>query len=398
MADRLAATDAVMTHIDAERLARRALELVEIPSPTGESDAVAARYAQMLDDIGLDVAVDSHFPGGANVRGVWRGGAGPTVSLVGHLDTIHAPHAAPRRTATVIHGRGSDDMKGAMAAIVEAIGALKAAGMEPRGTVVVAAHSLHEAPHGHMEGLKRFIAQGALGEGAVVAESFPTQHQILSGKGQSVFAITIRRPGAVVHENYTAPGTINPLDVAVEVAARLRAKHAALVAAGDLPLVGPESLFIGEIHGGDFFNRVPTEARIVGIRRFGAARTWAEIDDEFAAMLDPIRAATGATIDVQLAGNGLGYTVAPDAPIAVALAAAHEAVTGRTLPVAGTKSVTDANVIVRDAGIPAVCYGPDGATAHSDDEFVRVDDLVRAARVYAATLLAYPGLMEGGGN
>ena len=395
MTDRLAATAAVTAHIDGERLAARTLALVEIPSPTGDSDAVAARYAEMLRDVGLDVEMDRHFPGGPNVRGVWRGGDGPTVALVGHLDTIHAPHAAPRRAPGVIHGRGADDMKGAMAAIVEAIGALRAAGSAPRGTVVVAAHALHEAPHGHMEGLKRFIAQGALGEGAVVAESFPTQHQILAGKGQSVFEITIRRPGAVVHENYAAPGTINPLDVAVDVAARLRAKHAELVAAGDLPLVGPESLFIGEIHGGDFFNRVPTEARIVGIRRFGAARTWAEIDAEFAAMLDPIRAASGATIEVHLAGNGLGYEIAPDAPVAVALAAAHAAVTGRALPVAGTKSVTDANVIAREAGIPAVCYGPDGATAHSDDEYVRVDDLARAARVYAATLLAYPGLMAG---
>lgn len=386
------AASAHPTVIDAERLAARTLELVAIPSPTGDSGAIVERYAAMLGEIGLEVEVDRHFPGGPNVLGRWRGvGGGPTLALVGHLDTIHAPHAAPRRVGGAIHGRGADDMKGAMAAVAVAVEALRAGGFAPRGDVVIAAHSLHEAPIGKMEGLRRLVAGGALGDAALVAEGFPAGHQILAGKGQAIFTITIRRPGEIVHENYAAAGTINPLDVAVAVAARLRARHAELAAEGDLPLLGPETLFIGEIHGGDFYNRVPTEARIVGIRRFGPARTWGEIEEEFAALTAPVADATGATIMVELGGNGLGYTVPGDVPIVAALAAAHEAVTGRGLPVAGTKSVTDANIIAREGGIPALCYGPNGNTAHADEEWVAVEDLARAARVYAETMRRYPG-------
>lgn len=171
------------------------------------------------------------------------------------------------------------------------------------------------------------------------------------------------------------------------------ARGAELAGEGKIPLLGRETLFIGEIHGGDFYNRVPVEARIAGIRRFGPARTRGEIEREFAALTEPVAAATGAEVAVELAGNGLGYTVPEDAPLVAALAAAHRAVTGQPLPVAGTKSVTDANVIVREGGIPALCYSPNGATAHADEEYVAVADLVWAARVYARTIREYPGLV-----
>jgi acetylornithine deacetylase/succinyl-diaminopimelate desuccinylase-like protein len=387
----------LIPRVDRARLAELAYDLVAIPSPTGDGAAVAARYAEALIDIGLDVVVDDHFAAGPNVIGRWRGrDDGPTVSFVGHLDTIPAAHSPARLSAHAVHGRGADDMKGAMAAVVEAVRCLRAAGVEPAGDVVVAAHTLHEAPVGNMEGLRRLIGSGVLGDAAVVAESFPMEHQILAGKGQAVFAITVRRDGDVVHENYAAAGTVNPVDVAIEIAARLNARHRELAADGDLPLLGPETLFVGEIHGGDFYNRVPVEARISGIRRFGPARSWDEIDAEFAALTQPIADATGTSVSVELRSNGLGYTVSPDEPIAAALAAAHEQVTGRPLEVAGTRTVTDANIIVRDGGIPAVCYGANGNTGHADDEWVALDDLDRAASVFAGLVLNHPRIAAAG--
>lgn len=384
----------VSSAISGDRLAARTYDLVSIPSPTGASDAVSERYAELLRELGLEVEIDRHYPGGPNVIGRWRGaGGGPTLALVGHLDTIHTPHAPPHRTQRAVHGRGADDMKGSMAAILEAIGALRACGVQPRGDLVVAAHSLHEAPVGHMEGLRRLVESGVLGDAALVAESFPSQHQILAGKGQAIFTITVCRPGEIVHENYAAAGTINPIDVAVEIAARLRARHRELVAGPAIPLLGPETLFIGEVHGGDFYNRVPVEARISGIRRFGPDRTWGDIEAEFAELLAPAASEAGITISLELGGNGLGYRISDDAPIVLALASAHEAVTGQALPVAGTKSVTDANIIAREGRIPALCYGPNGTTAHADQEWVAIADLKRAAHVYARLVLTYPGLV-----
>ncbi len=384
----------VSSAIRGDRLAARTHDLVRIPSPTGSGDAVSKRYAELLAELGLEVSIDRYFAGGPNVTGRWRGtGRGPTLAFVGHLDTIHAPHALPYQTDRAVHGRGADDMKGSMAAIIEAITALRTAGVQLQGDLLVAAHSLHEAPVGKMEGLRRLVASGVLGDAVLVAESFPAQHQILAGKGQAIFTITIRRPGESVHENYATDGTINPIDVAIDIAARLRAHHRTLVAGAAIPLLGPETLFVGEIHGGDFYNRVPTEATISGIRRFGPERTWADIEAEFAELLAPITQESGITITLELGGNGLGYRVPDDAPIVRALASAHQGVTGQELAVAGTKSVTDANIIVREGQIPALCYGPNGTTAHADQEWVAIADLERAAQVYARLVLAYPGLV-----
>lgn len=58
--------------------------------------------------------------------------------------------------------------------------------------------------------------------------------------------------------------------------------------------------------------------------------------------------------------------------------------------------MTDANVIVREGRIPALCYGPNGATAHADEEWVTFADLERAAPVYAQVALDYPGLTRQG--
>lgn len=91
------------------------------------------------------------------------------------------------------------------------------------------------------------------------------------------------------------------------------ARHHELAAEGEIPLLGLR-LFIGEIHGSDFYNRVPVEARIGGIRRFGPARLGR---DRGGVPVDhgPHRAAAGAAIVVALSGNGLGYNVSPDAPM-----------------------------------------------------------------------------------
>ncbi len=59
--------------ISGDRLAARTYDLVAIPSPTGAGETVAERYAELLKELGLDVTIDRHFPGGPNVVGRWRG-------------------------------------------------------------------------------------------------------------------------------------------------------------------------------------------------------------------------------------------------------------------------------------------------------------------------------------
>ena len=62
------------------------------------------------------------------------------------------------------------------------------------------------------------------------------------------------------------------------------------LAAVEHPWVGAETYFVGEVHGGDFYNRWPAECRIVGTRRWAPGNTLEAVDAEFRALLDARRA------------------------------------------------------------------------------------------------------------
>ena len=108
--------------VDAARLRDLTLELVEVESPTGDTAEVARLYGRRLKELGMEVELlDERFPATPIVIGRLTGGeSGPTVVLNGHLDTVPIPHEAPRLDGETIYGRGSADMKGALACAAEA--------------------------------------------------------------------------------------------------------------------------------------------------------------------------------------------------------------------------------------------------------------------------------------
>ena len=106
------------------------------------------------------------------------------------------------------------------------------------------------------------------------------------GKGQAIFDINITREGDVMHENVGRPkGVSNPLNHAAALANAFLAQDQALSAGNDYPLVGPETHFLGQIHGGDFFNRIPTKAYINGIHRFWPDKSWDDIGRRLDALI-----------------------------------------------------------------------------------------------------------------
>ena len=94
-----------------DRLAARALELIDVPSESRDEARLAAHVLAVLRD------------GGVPVRDAGDGcivaGEGPVV-LAGHLDTVPAQDNRPgRRAGDVVYGLGAADMKGALAVMVE---------------------------------------------------------------------------------------------------------------------------------------------------------------------------------------------------------------------------------------------------------------------------------------
>ena len=369
--------------VDAGRLRDLTLELVEVESPTGDTADVARLYAKRLEEIGMDVEIqDDVFPATPIVIGRLRGAEpGPTIVLNGHLDTVPIPHEPPRIDNGSIYGRGSADMKGACAAALEAV---RVFAQTPfKGEVAIVAIGLHEAPGGRGEDLTHLLANGFHADMAVVCEL--SGHDVaVAHMGQATAEITISRPGMPTHELQTPAGTPHPLHAAARLLDAISARNAEL-AANVHPRVGAETYFVGEVHGGDFYNRFPTTCRVVGTRRWIPGNTLEAVEAEYRELLDRVAAETGCTFELDLRLVRGAYEIDEAHPLLQALQASYLEVTGKTLEPTGVKVVAD-GALFAAAGIPTVYHGPVGSGAHADVEYVTVDELVRAASVYVALL------------
>jgi acetylornithine deacetylase/succinyl-diaminopimelate desuccinylase-like protein len=381
----------ISRRVDAARLQQLTLDLVRIRSHTGDSREVAAAYARSLQAIGLEVELVRDFPHSPCVVARLKGKrGGRTLELNGHLDTVPLPHAAPHIADGVIYGRGSADMKGGLAAMAEAARVLREAGVSLAGDLLLVAHGLHEAPAAYGEDIRALVQRGIKGDAVIITELGSDALPVI-GLGSASIDITVSRAGEPTHELLTAPGTPHPILAAVRLVNLIQDRNAGL-AHHPLPRVGSESYFLGILQGGDFFNRVPTSCRIVGLRRYGPDTSFAQVQGEMQEMARRVEQETGAAIRLGLTRVRDGFRVAEDEPVVVALRDAYQEVTGRELPLVGSRMVGDASVFTRDGGVPAVYHGPKGTGAHADVESVPVAELVRAAQVYVLTALRYLGI------
>ena len=373
--------------VDANRLRDLTLELVEVESPTGDTADVARLYARRLGEIGLDVEVlDDPFPATPIVIGRLRGSEpGPTIVLNGHLDTVPIPHEPARVEDGRVWGRGSADMKGPVAAATEAVRVVAESARSFPGELVLVAIGLHEAPGGRGEDLTWLLGEhGFTADFAIVCE-LAGDRLVAAHMGQATVEIEITREGMPTHELQTPAGTPNPILVAARVIEAVRARNEEL-SATEHPWVGAETYFFGEVHGGDFYNRHPATCRLVGTRRWAPGNTLAAVQAEYDALVAPIAAESGCAIDVRLKLVRDAYSIDPEHPLAVALREGYEEVTGEPLATTGVKVVADAAIFQAVGGIPTVYHGPRGEGAHADVESIAVDELVRSARIYLATL------------
>jgi acetylornithine deacetylase/succinyl-diaminopimelate desuccinylase-like protein len=369
----------------ADRLRDLTLELVSVDSPTGDTAEVARLYGERLREAGMEVELLADtFPATPTVVGILPGGEpGPRVVFNGHLDTVPIPHEPARVEGETIVGRGSADMKGALACAAEAARVAAAARPFP-GEVAIVAIGLHEAPTGRGEDLTRLLGdEGFAADLGVVCElgghTLPVAHM-----GSATFEIEVTRPGMPTHELQTPGGTPHPLLAAGRVVAAIEARTAEHAQA-EHEWVGAETYFVGELHGGDFYNRFPTSARIVGTRRWPPGRAFDDVDAEFRALLEPVAHETGCAVELDLRLVRDAYRIDPAHPLVDAVRDAYHDVTGTELPLDGIKVVAD-GAIFQAAGIPTVYHGPVGTGAHADVEAMPVDELVRATRVYVRLL------------
>jgi acetylornithine deacetylase/succinyl-diaminopimelate desuccinylase-like protein len=239
---------------------------------------------------------------------------------------------------------------------------------------------MHE--EGRSAPLHRLIERGIHGDAAIIGELGGPTELITSSRGLTFWDIDVSRPGDAVHEQNAPPDTVHPIRVGHTLLDRLY-QLADDLAAGRAQPRG--SLFIGKASGGDYYNRVPIRFEVSGTRRHYADSELSAVRDQLTALCEDLARETGATIEPRIHSLTEAYEISPDERVARALRRANADVTGMAMAPAQSRATGNAADFVREAGIPAVYYGCNYATAHSDVEQLDVADLSRVAAVYALT-------------
>jgi acetylornithine deacetylase len=347
-----------------------------VPGGAGEG-AIGDFLAGWLRRAGFDVEISEVAPGRPNVVGVAEGSrGGPTRMLCGHTDTVGVDGMAAPFDPVIrdgrLYGRGSQDMKGGLATMLQAATDWLTGDRRGAGRVIVAAVADEEYASLGADALAlRWRA-----DEAVITE--PTDLAIGVGhKGFSCAEVTVH--GRAAHGSRPKDGK-DAIMAMGRVLQRLEQLDATLQSAAPHPLVGVASLHAGRIHGGTELSVYPARAVLEMERRtlpgepIDVAVTELEAITRELASVDP-----GFRGDVRLLLARPAYETPGAAPVIEHLRTAARERLGHAR-LEGVSFWTDA-AILGAAGTPTVLFGPRGAGLHSIEEYVVIEDLSACADV-----------------
>jgi acetylornithine deacetylase len=342
---------------------------------------------------------------GLGVTGRLGSGDGPSLILNGHIDVVPVGDESrwtyPPWEGTVadgrVYGRGALDMKGAVCCALYAAKAIRDAGVELDGRLLIQS-VIGEEDGG--TGTLGAVLRGPRADAAIVLE--PTELQIAPAQAGALnFRITV--PGRTAHGAMRAEG-VSAIEKFVPILQALLAFEAARNEAIDDPLFSDYALPIplcpGIVRAGNWASNVAESLVCEG--RYGVAV--GEDLDEARASFEAAVARAAADDDwlrdhppvVEWWGAQFAPAAIPaDHPIVRTVGAAFEDATGRPPRLQGMTYGADMRLLVHHGGIPTMMFGPGNIrVAHQPDEFVPVDELLMAVRTLALTIVRFCGVRD----
>lgn len=384
-------------------------DLIRIPSvnPPGNEEAVAALMTAKLSALGLETMTVEAAPGRPSVIGKLAGsGNGPTLLLNGHMDVQPPGHHWTRDPfAAVIEGRrmygqGAMDMKAGLAAIVYALEYLKDTGCCLAGDVIVTAVA-DEVCGGHL-GTGYLVGEWLVhADIAVVCE--PTGDTVRVAHRGALW-LEIEVSGKSAHGGRPWLG-VNAVSKVARIIAAIEDELVPSLQERTHSLLPAPTINIGSIEGGTKVNLVADHASIQIDRRMVPGE---DADAAEAEVVNLCRAFCSAdtedwSVNVKRLMHVTPGEISADAPIVKACQSAHRTVTGEEAVIGSTAGFEDAHFLL-EAGIPTAMYGPYRRTESNEDphftssgmadESVDLDDVARAARIYAQLMIDQLGEAE----
>lgn len=351
------------------------------PSQSGES-RLTAFLESWMHARGIPSRRQPVSPGRDNLLARFDSPAGTRRRVLlfdAHQDTVPTDGMTidpftPRIEGRRLYGRGSCDVKGSLAAMLWALQRLHRERPTAAASVILACTVDEEFTHTGSSALAAFPHQAGL---AVVAE--PTSLELVACH-KGAIRWRIRTRGVACHSSTPERG-INAIYRMARVVETLEQYANELAASPPDPILGPPTLSVGRIEGGQSVNIVPDWCEIEIDRRVIPGEHPQSCLEEVGRRL------AGRFAGAEWIEMGAPWVNMPALSARLELweeplKEAVRSVTGRTPQVLGVPFGTDAGPLGA-SGLPCVVLGPgDIAQAHTRDEWIDLDQVDQAAEIY----------------
>ena len=380
--------------IDRDYIIQTLTDLVRINSVNpllsadGKGEAELGAYvAGELSKLGLPVNTHEIQPGRVNVVGVLKGTAnGRSLLLNAHMDTVGVEGMTIDPFGAEIHdgrlyGRGAQDMKGSLAAMLAVAKAFVDGGVKLAGDLLITGVADEEYASLGAEHLVLDVKAYA----AIVTE--PTELNLCRAHRGFIW-FDVETFGRAAHGSRFEEGIdanmrmgrfLAHLDK-LEQELRQRPAH---------PLTGPPSLHAAQIRGGAEISIYADHCYLQIERRTVPGETESQATAELQDIIDRLAdedPSFKATVKPTFRREP--FEIGADAGIVAALEQAMAARLGHNPSHTGQTFWTDA-ALLAEAGMETALVGPTGYGLHSAEEWVDLQSVVELADILAETALNY---------
>jgi succinyl-diaminopimelate desuccinylase len=383
-------------------------KVVRIPTdtPPGDNAPHAEAVAAMLGDFGWEVERHAVPAGAVHDYGMQSitnlivrrpyGSGGPTLALNAHGDVVPPGEgwSTPPYGAEIIdgalYGRAAAVSKSDFATYVFAARALEALGMPLKGALEL--HFTYDEEFGGLLGPGWLLEQGLTRPDYVIAAGF-SYHIVTAHNACLQLEITVHgkaghgaMPDAAVDALQAATRILNAIYGELPALKKIRST---------VPGIDSPTMLVGRIEGGTNTNVVPGRVTMKMDRRMIPEEDPVAVEARVRALIEgAVAGMPGIRLEIRRLLLSQALRPLPQSQQLVASLQRHgRAIMGEEVTAGGTPLYADAR-LYGERGIPAVLYGAGPRTvaeshAKKADEHVQLEDLRRATKVVALTLLDF---------
>lgn len=362
-------------------------------NPPGNELQVAKYCSEFLDNLGFEVNLLKHSDNRASILACLKGtGQVPGVMVSAHMDTVPIGKSAWKHdplggdiSEGRIWGRGASDMKGGLAAALASANALVRSGFSPKGDLWIGLTAGEEVDLlGSNEIAKH---REVLPLQALLIPEPSSNEIILAQKGALWLEVTIL--GKSSHGSMPDMG-INAIEMMSQFISKLKSTKFSYKLH---PLLDCYSMAVTTIKGGVKVNVVPDECSITIDIRTMPGQNHNDMLNEISSILTKLEQLNpGSSTRINVVNNYPAVETNPDDPRILPFREAVSPVVCKRNAYKGVNFYTDSAVLTPSLNVPMIICGPGNTElAHQTDEYVEIDLLNEAVKIYTLAIANYLG-------